>query len=133
MLAPWLDSELADGAPVTLSKAHEARAEQLVGRRVRCAVAGSLEGLLDRARTPGRSAPAATIAPCWEQVLGAAPLIASTVSHLRSGEPVDAQAIARLKLLVSDRRGPCYRRSRPDALAAALLEISQLHQRERVF
>jgi hypothetical protein len=124
MLAPWLDRELAAGIEASLSGAHAARAEQLVGRGLRCAVAGSLERLLDRARTPRRAAATGAIQPCREQVLAGAPLIASTVSRLRSEEPVDARAVARLKLLVGDRSGPCYQRSQPDALAAVLREIS---------
>jgi hypothetical protein len=120
MLAPWLDRELADGAEASLSSAHAARAEQLVGPRVRCAVARSLESLLDQAQRPRPAAPKATISPCREQILEAAPLLASTVARLRSEEPMEARAVASLKLLVGDRRGPCYRPSRPDALAVAL-------------
>jgi hypothetical protein len=124
MLAPWLDRELADGAEVPLSNAHAARAEQLISPHTRTAVARSLEKLLERAQTPKRAAPIATIPLCREQVVGAAPLIASTVSRLRSGERVDARAVARLKLLIGDRRGPFYRLTRFDALAVALREIS---------
>lgn len=124
MLAPWLDRELADGAEVALSKAHAARAEQLISSRTRIAVARSLEKLLERAQTPRRSARIATVPLCREQVVEAAPLIASTVSRLRSGGRVDAQAVARLKLLIGDRRGPFYRLTRFDALAVALREIS---------
>jgi hypothetical protein len=128
MLGAWLDRELADGAPATLSKAHEARAEQLTSPRMRGAVARSLEKLLDRAQASRGTAPLATIPPCCEQIIQAAPLMVSTVSLLRSREPVDARAVAKLKLLVGDRHGPCYRRSRPDALLAALREISEPHR-----
>jgi hypothetical protein len=124
LLGPCLDRELADGAAASLSKAHEARAEQLVSPRMRRAVARSLAKLLDLAQTSRRAASIATIPPCREQIIEAAPLIASTVSRLRSGEPVDARAVAKLKLLVGDRRGPCYRRTGPDALGVALREIS---------
>lgn len=124
MLAPWLDRELADGVEVALSKAHAARAEQLICPRTRTAVARSLEKLLERSQTPRRPTPIATVPLCREQIVGAAPLIASTVSRLRSGERVDARAVARLKLLIGDRRGPFYRLTRFDALAVALREIS---------
>ncbi len=125
MLAPWLDRELAAGMQASLSEAHAARAGQLVGRRVRCAVARSLERLLDRAEQPAPARLKATIPPCREQIMQAAPLIASTASRLRSGEALDPGAVARLKLLVGDRRGPCYARSRQDALAVALREMSE--------
>lgn len=124
LLGSCLDRELADGAAASLSKAHDARAEQLISPRMRRAVARSLEKLLDRAQTSGRVAPIATIPPCREQIIEAASLIASTVSRLRSREGVDARAVAKLKLLVRDRRGSCYRRIGPDALSVALREIS---------
>jgi hypothetical protein len=125
MLAPWLDRELAAGMSPSLSEAHAARAEQLAGDRVRHAVARSLEKLLARAQRPTPTAPKATIPPCREQILAAAPLIASTASLLRSREPMDPCAVARLKMLAGDRRGPCYVRTRPDALVVALREIGK--------
>jgi hypothetical protein len=124
MLAPWLDRELADGVEAGLSKAHAARAEQLISRRTRTAVARSLEKLLERSQTTKRPTPIATVPLCREQIVSAAPLIATTASRLRSGERVDARAVARLKLLIGDRRGPFYRLTRFDALAVALREIS---------
>jgi len=129
ILAPWLDRELANGAETSLSKPHAARAEQLGGRHMRCAVARSLEKLLDRAQRPRPATLKATISPCREQILEAAPVIASTAARLRSSEPMDVCAVARLKLLAGDRRGPCYRRGRPDAVAMALGEISCGHIR----
>jgi len=125
MLAPWLDRELAAGMQPSLSGAHAARAEQLTGDRVRHAVARSLEKLLIRVEKPTPAAPKVAIAPCREQILAAAPLIASTVSRLRSSEAMDPCAVARLEILIGDRRGPCYVRSSPDALVAALQAISE--------
>ncbi|HTU86891.1 MAG TPA: hypothetical protein VMF57_15045 [Solirubrobacteraceae bacterium] len=123
LLAPWLDRELAAGLGASLSEAHAARAGQLVAPRVRCAVAQSLDELLNRARKPRRAAPIATSPPCPEQIALAAPLIEAVASRLRSHEPIDARAVARLKVLVGDRCGPCYTPSDPDALARALREI----------
>jgi len=125
MLAPWLDRELAAGMQASLSEAHAARAEQLAGDDVRHAVARSLERLLARAEKPPSAARKATIPPCREQIAAAAPLIASTAARLRSREAMDPCAVARLKILVGDRRGPCYVSSSPDALAAALRAISE--------
>jgi hypothetical protein len=126
ILAPWLDRELAARAKPSLSEAHAARAEQLSGDRVRRAVARSLERLLDRALVKPRSTCIVpTIPPCREQILVAAPVIRATAARLRSGAPLDPAVVARLKVLVGDRGGPCYRRSAPDALAAALRRISE--------
>jgi hypothetical protein len=123
LLAPWLDRELADGTGPSLTAAHAARAKQLSGERTRRAVARSLEELVARAEHPRRTFVIATTLPCREQVREAAPLILSTAARLRSGEPVDPLVVARLKTLLSDRRGPCYLRSDPDALTVALKQI----------
>jgi len=54
------------------------------------------------------------------------PLILAIRSCLLSGEPLAAQGIARLKTLLSDRRGPCYVHNRPHSLTVALQEIAEL-------
>ncbi|HEY4830500.1 MAG TPA: hypothetical protein VIH85_27285 [Solirubrobacteraceae bacterium] len=123
ILAPWLDRELADGMAPSASEAHAARAQQLCGDRVRHSVARSLEALLDRAENPRPAALRATVPLCAEQIRDAAALIASTAGCLRSREALDPGAVARLKILLADRRGPCYRQSRRDALTVALREI----------
>lgn len=123
ILAPWLDRELADGMAPSASEAHAARAEQLCGDRVRRSVARSLETLLDRAENPRTAAPRSTVPLCAEQIRDAAALIASTAGCLRSQEALDPGAVARLKILLADRRGPCYRRTRRDALTVALGKI----------
>jgi hypothetical protein len=127
-LAPWLDDELARGMQASLSEAHTARAEQLAGERARRAVVRRLDRLVARAqhqRPPSRMVP---VSPCREQVCDAMPLILAIRSRLVSGEPLAAQGIARLKTLLSDRRGPCYVPSVPDSLTVALQEISELIQ-----
>ena len=40
--------------------------------------------------------------------------------QLRDGGPVDARGVAQLRLLLCDGRSPCYVRTEPDALAAAV-------------
>jgi len=52
------------------------------------------------------------------------PVIGLIRSRLRSTEPLDAQPIAQLRTLLTDRGGPCYEPSEPDALKVALQEIS---------
>jgi hypothetical protein len=125
VLAPWLDHELARGLGTSLSEAHAARAKQLTTKRTRRALAVSLDRLVDRAQNPRRGFLTGVVAPCPEQVLEAMPLILSIRSRLRSTEPLNAEAVARLKELVSDRAGPCYVRREPDALTAALRDVSR--------
>lgn len=125
MLAPWLDGELARGLGTSLSEAHAARAAQLTTKHTRRAVAVSLDRLVDRAENPRRGFLTWVVQPCPEQVLEAVPLIVSIRSRLRSTEPLNAEAVARLKSLLSDRAGPCYVRSDPGALSAALRDVSE--------
>jgi AraC-like DNA-binding protein len=129
LLASWLDRELADLALADrtgLSEAHAARARQLTSEHTRTSVAQTLDRLMERAENPRTLAPWAGKPPCRDQVRDAAPLITALAARLRSPEPVDACGMARLKTLLSDRSGPCYERSRDDALAAALREASEL-------
>lgn len=126
MLARWLDRELAAGTEPSISEAHAARAEQLTGAHVRRAVARSLDRLLERAQmTRPSTGLVLTFPPCREQILVAASEILATAARLRSGEPLDPAVVARVKVLLADRTGPCYRRSRPDALVIALRDISE--------
>lgn len=131
MLAPWLDRELAERGGRGLSEAHAAREEQLASGRTRRSVARTLDRLIERAENSPRASTAirsllAGSPPCPDQVREAAPLIALLAARLRSGEPLDACGVARLKTLLADRSGPCYVGGRSDALAAALRETAEL-------
>ena len=131
MLAPWLDEELARGMGTSLSEAHAARAEQLTRARSRCAVARTLDRLVDRAQNPRPASLTPLLPPSSEQVRDAMPLIVSVRSRLLSGELLPAQGIALLKTLVRDRSGACYIPSGQGALTLALQEISELLNAER--
>jgi hypothetical protein len=126
LLARWLDEELARGVGASLSEAHTVRAEQLTSEGGRRKVARRLDRLVDRAQNPRPAALIPVLPPCREQVRAAMPLIVAVRSHLLSEEPVTARGIARLKILLSDPRGPCYVRSQHDALTVALQDISRL-------
>ena len=124
MLARWLDRELASDIGASLSAAHAARVGQLTKARTRRALARSLDRLVERADDRPSRPPSWTIQPCTEQVRAAMPLILSTASRLRSDESLSPIGIARLKTLLRDASGPCYVRSRPDALTVALEDVS---------
>jgi hypothetical protein len=126
MLAPWLDRELANPESNELSEAHAARAEQLMTRHTRRSVALRLDRLTERAENPRRRSLLGGLPPRPDQIREAAPLIESLAARLRSGEPLNPCGVARLKTLFADRAGPCYSRSRPNALTAALYEASEL-------
>jgi hypothetical protein len=124
ILAPWLDRELAGPPAASLTAAHAARVAQLTRERTRRALARSLDRLIERADDRRSRFSNWTIRPCAEQVRDATALIRSTASRLRSDEPLDPLGIARLKTLLRDVDGPCFVRSRPDALTVALQEVS---------
>ncbi len=46
-------------------------------------------------------------------------------ARLRSAEPVNARGVAMLRALLADGGGPCFLRSRADALTEALREVSR--------
>lgn len=123
MLGRWLDEELARGLGASFSEANAARAQQLTAERTRKAAARRLDRLVDRAENPRPASLIAPRPPCREQVRNAMPLILTFRSQLLSKEPLASEGIARLKILLADRRGPCYVPSEPDALMAALQEI----------
>jgi len=123
MLAPWLDREIARGFAPTLSEAHAARANQLAGKHTRHAVARALDRLIDRAEQPRRAFLNPVVPPCRAEVREAMPLILSIRTRLHCEQPLDPQAIALLKTLLSDYNGPCYKTEAPGALAAALQRV----------
>jgi hypothetical protein len=124
--APWLDRQLAAGVVPWRSRVHAARALQLTSARSRRALARSMEMLVERAERPPTPFRGAAIPPCREQVREAWPLVLAIASRLRSGEPVNAHGVARLRELLSDGAGPCYLRATPDALTLALQSVCRV-------
>jgi hypothetical protein len=123
--APWLDRSLAGGIASWRSPLHAARALQLTSERSRRRLARSLERLAEHARQSPGPFRGAEVTPCREQVSEALPVIVGIATLLRSGDPVDARGIARLKVLLADGAGPCYIKIRPNALTNALHETSE--------
>jgi hypothetical protein len=123
--APALDRELASGIAPWRSRQHAARALQLTRERNRRGLARSLERLLEHADQPPTAFRGAVIPPCREQVMQARPVLLGIAGRLRSGGPIDARGIARLRRLLSDGNGPCYVKIQGNALTNALQEISQ--------
>jgi hypothetical protein len=122
--APRIDRELASGAAPWSSPRHAARSLQLTGRRSRGSLARALELLADASERPPAPHLCAAIPTCRDQVRDALPLIMAVSARLRSAEPIDARGVARLRALLSDGGGPCYRVSRTDALTDALRAVS---------
>jgi hypothetical protein len=124
--AHGLDIELASGIASWRSPVHAARALQLTSGHSRRGLASSLERLLEQAQLPtARFYRSAVVPPCREAVSPQLPQILALVTRLRSGEPVAAEGIARLRLLLSDGAGPVYTRGHPDALAPALDRVAR--------
>jgi hypothetical protein len=100
---------LAAGVAPWTTAVHSARSVQITSRRGRCALAASVEALIQRARTPG---------PAWgltaqvpvdrAAVLGARPYLEALVIRLRDGQPVSTMAVAALRDLMTDGAGPIY-------------------------
>src|SRR5579883_2615508 len=124
--ASRLDRQLAAGTAPWRSRLHAARALQLTRGRARVRLARSLELLAEHAQLSRSDyAGSAVIAPCREQVSDALPGILGIASRLRSGDPVDARGLARLRLLLSDGCGPCYVPIHRSALSVALDDVAR--------
>jgi len=124
--AHWLDAELAAGVKSWHSPAHAARALQVTSDFQRQLLAGWLERLLDEAYAeagpPSRFS--AKIRPSREQVLTAESDLLALADRLRAHTTLDAGAAVRLRALLADGGGPCYRSTRPGALRDALVAIA---------
>jgi hypothetical protein len=125
--ALWIDRELAQGVAPWRSPAHAARALQLTTGRRRRGLAAGLERLVEHAEQPAsRFRHSGAVPPCREQVREALPVILAITSRLRDGAPLDARGVARLKDVITDGAGPCYKRSHRDALNdAAGLRVAE--------
>jgi hypothetical protein len=122
--APWLDRQLAEGAAPWRSRAHAERALQLTSSKARQTLASGLDRLAaDAAQPAERYRWTPVVRPCREQVDDALPAIRALAARLRDREPVAARGMATLRVLLTDGAGPCYARSRRDALARALSPV----------
>ena len=123
--APWLDRELARGVESWRSRVHAARALQVTSDRHRKALAEWLERLVATADAapPPVSRLSARVTPCAEQIFLARYEMQALAAHLRAPVPIDAGAAVRLRLVLADGSGPCYRRTSPLALRDALVAL----------
>jgi hypothetical protein len=123
---PRVDRELARGIATWHSPLHAERALYLTSNRTRNNLARSLDRLLAHAEmTRIQFVGTAVAIPCREQVREALPQILELAFRLRDGRPVGARGVAQLETLLCDGSGPCYSRSTPQALAAALEGVSR--------
>jgi hypothetical protein len=127
--APELDRRLAAGEALHGNAAIALRARILTESRARRRLADGLAGALDRARR-GHSGFTAAVPPDCREVLAARTVLGALDRRLRDSEPVGAQGVAMLSVLLSDGTSPLYRPTEAGALgsrlraAAASLEAS---------
>jgi len=125
-LHAWrIDRDLAAGEVPWSTTAHAARALHLATDRRRRALAGSLEGLVERSQRPPSLLRSTPVEPCREQVRDALPTIMEIASRLRDGAPLNPRGLAALRVLLADGCGPCYTASRLDALTVAAEQVRE--------
>lgn len=123
LIARWrageLDRQLAAGANPAASPLLAIRGQHLTGRRFRARVAEGLSRSVRdaEARAPGFSAAAR---PHRCEVTAARMVLATLDRRLRSAEPVSAQGVALLELLLTDGTSALYLPSEPGALGSRL-------------
>jgi hypothetical protein len=120
-----LDKQLAAGTASWASPRHAARALQLTGRAHRKSLAEGLDRILHDARDPTANLKRLScIMPCRRSVLRSAPLLQDLSDVLRGDLPLDAQQVARLRVMARNGVGPLYCDGRREELARALELIS---------
>ncbi len=115
--APRLDRALARGDDPTSDRVLHRRAQQLTTRRARERLADALEAHLAEAHRPARRGYGPAVPLCRVEVLWAAPELRRLALCLRGNGEVPAQAIARVRRLLTDGHGPLYQHSPPGTLA----------------
>ena len=123
LIAGWraaeLDRQLAVGAGARESALLAIRAERLTSRRYRARIAAGLARAVRDAEGAGRGFTAA-VRPDRREVAAARTVLATLDRRLRAAEPVSAQGIALLELLLTDGASPLYRPTEPGALGSRL-------------
>ncbi|AMO61199.1 Uncharacterised protein [Mycolicibacterium phlei] len=125
LTADRLDRDIAVGVPAPPGSALAVHAARLTSRRERETIARALRQLLHDATATGPLM-SSRIPLNVANIVAAADLIDRIALHLHSPRPVAPRGMARLRLILSDGRGPLYRYGRGDLrgrLGAALAEL----------
>jgi len=141
LIAAWraaeLDRQLAGGASPGANALLAIRSRRLTSRRYRERMAAGLARAVRDAEATTRGFSAA-VRPDQREVIAARTVLATLDRRLRAAEPVSAQGVAELELLLTDGTSPLYRPTEPGALgsrlraAAAALEPLARHDPGRV-
>ena len=132
-----LDRQLAAGASLGAGALLALRGQRLTSRRYRARLAAGLTRAVRDAEAGTRGFSAA-VRPDQCEVIGARTVLATLDRRLRAAEPVSAQGVALLELLLTDGTSSLYRPTELGALgselraAAAALEPAARHRPARV-
>jgi hypothetical protein len=114
-----LDGALAGHAVAPARAGLVLRARTLAEPAVRGALGRQLRGIVDDARR-GQAPPRVRICPNRSDVLAAAQELDALADRLLSPDPVAAQGVAQVRLLLTVGTGPLYRRGAAGDVRAAL-------------
>jgi hypothetical protein len=117
-----LDRELAAGVAPEADGALALRAQRLVGHEVRESLGRQLVRIVLDAHTGGHPWLAAQVPLSRHEVAEAADELAAIAARLLGPEPVAAQGVAAVHLLLSDGTGPLYFRGNGPALDVAVAD-----------
>lgn len=117
--AAQLDRQLAAGTSPQTRAVIGLRAHRITSHRSRERVANGLARALSSAQdiSPGLTA---AVRPHRGEVLAARTVLAALGHRLRAPEPVTAQGVAMLQVLLTEGTSPLYRPSEPGALGSRL-------------
>lgn len=126
LLAPSLDSKLAEGRSPESSLLLAAHAQVIVSPVKRWALAHCWVDLLQHARTPSEALNNRRVPINRDSILSNEPEIRALLDLLVAPTPGHVRGIAMLNRMLSDGAGPIYNRQCPEALRGALLQATAL-------
>ena len=122
-----LDRALASGVSPDCCAALSLRAHTLIGAGARAALARSLTKLVDDAQHPLQ--PHRLDLPvCRRKIRSSSSTLQELAERLESRDPLDVSGVAKVRLLLSDGRGPLYDRPTAEDLEPALVEALEALQ-----
>jgi hypothetical protein len=119
-----LDRAIADDDPSEARGARAARAVALMRPAVAHELGDQLMGILETAQRPQTMPGMRVIGAARNEVLAAEDAIRTLADRLQSGEPLDVQGIAKVRVLLRDGSGPMFHAGSDTTLSDAIQDAA---------
>jgi len=125
LAAGRLDRELAGGRCPDVEVTLAVHAERIVRPPARDSLARSLRRVADLAEAPDGAGRSHTPL-CWPHARQAAADLRALAERLEKPGPISPQAVARVRMILTDGAGPLYWRDSPDDLGMKLCQAAEV-------